>query len=819
MDRPDFLYQKTPSYFIVAISVLGYIAVFAIFFEQAGIGIASLAILPVIIASWYLGTKGGIVVAVICVLSNTLILIMQTHPFSEIYREPGHLIGSFSLILLAIVFGKFTTVIHERRDALRKLEQYEKERASHTKFLELLNQITAKALEADNLQITLEILTEKLAYLFSADDAFFSLWDATRDVPIPTTAFGSMKDIFPYIQFEPGEKTLTASVMKAKHPIPVTDIENCEYMSRRVASIFPSRSMLGIPLITQQRKLGSILLGYVRKRIFDGEMILHAEITAEQIALVLSKSQLLEEERKQVRQLTALHDVALVSIETDDQDQLIEKVTNIIGQNLFPDNFGILLMDQTQQVLKAHPSYRFHSAEKREITDVLLGTGVSGEVAQTGQSLRIGNVRRVLNYLDMDSRTMSELCVPIKFKEQVLGVVNAESTKRDAFTEDDERLLVTLAGQLDIALERLRKAQDERKWLDQLAHSNDLIYSIAQITTQIERSLTTEAIVQTLGKELENLELTCIMAVYDNQHKMFTINYTSLSPDFLEIVENGLGYPLLQYSFPQHKLNAIMNAESMSRLAIITKPDEEIKAIFTHINEAGIAVILEKIGVTQGVEPLRLPLVFEENLLGVLWVWGRNITRSDLPIMSIFAKQIGVSLERARLFQEVQSLALTDPLTDLQNRRSIFELGRIEFSRAERMDRLFSCMMLDLDHFKQVNDDHGHQIGDQVLHEFAMRCQNSVREIDLVGRYGGEELIILLPETDRDTAVQVAERLRACIAEKPFHIQDINIDLTVSIGVATKDENTNHLEALIARADQALYIAKHKGRNRVAISR
>jgi diguanylate cyclase (GGDEF)-like protein len=526
----------------------------------------------------------------------------------------------------------------------------------------------------------------------------------------------------------------------------------------------------------------------------------------------------LEDERKQVRQLTALHDVAMLATEADNQDQLIEQVTNIIGQNLFPDNVGILLLDQEQQVLRAHPSYRFHSTEKREISDVQLGIGVSGEVARTGQSQRIGNVRRIQNYLDMDDRTISELCVPIKFKEQVLGVINAESTKRDAFTEDDERLLVTLAGQLATALEQLRKADDERKWLGRLAHANALIYSIAQITTQIERSLTTDAIVQTLGTELENINLTCIMAVYDQDRKTFTINYTSLPPHFLEIVETGLGYPLIHYTFPHHKLNTILNTEDMLRPSVISDPEEEIEALFTDINKHGVLPLLEKIGVTRGIEPLRLPLVFEENLLGVLWVWGKDITRSDLPIMSIFAKQIGISLERARLFQEVQSLALTDPLTDLQNRRSIFELGKIEFSRAERMNRPFCCMMLDIDHFKQVNDQYGHQIGDFVLREFARCCQTSVRDVDLVGRYGGEELIILLPETDRDTAVQVAERLRLSISQERIKIDAHEIRVTVSIGVAAKDENTQHFEALIARADQALYIAKHKGRNRVAIS-
>jgi diguanylate cyclase (GGDEF)-like protein len=187
--------------------------------------------------------------------------------------------------------------------------------------------------------------------------------------------------------------------------------------------------------------------------------------------------------------------------------------------------------------------------------------------------------------------------------------------------------------------------------------------------------------------------------------------------------------------------------------------------------------------------------------------------------MSIFAKQIGVSLERARLFQEVQSLALTDPLTGLQNRRSLFELGRVEFSRAHRMDRSFCCMMLDLDHFKQINDNYGHLIGDQVLQEFADLCKNSVRAVDLIGRYGGEELVILMPETDRETAMQVAERLRSSVEEAPIQVSNGIINLTASIGVAAKDEYTTDLETLIARADQAMYIAKHKGRNCVAMSK
>jgi diguanylate cyclase (GGDEF)-like protein len=816
-DMNIFAYRENERapYVVSIIAYAIYVAVFALYHERLGIGVAALAIIPVIAASWYFGITGGVLTALLSVLANVVIIVAMDGTHAKVFENPGDVIGTFMLLFIGVMIGRIGTITRERREALLKLEKYEEDRRSHTDFLERLNSITSRALEADSLPSTLKILVDKIGKLFDADDTYFSLWDETRRIPIPVAASGSMSDIYPFVQFEPGDQTLAKSVMEAQQPIAIPDIENTPYMSPRVALIFPDRSMLGLPLIAQHRNLGALLLGYRKPHSFDESGLLHARATAEQVALVLSKSLLLEEERKQVRQLTALHDISLIAIDVDNEDELIVRVTDIIGRNLFPDNFGILLLDEQAEILHAHPSYRFFSAEERHMMDVPLEKGVTGKVARTGKAERIGNVRRVEEYIDIDDRTISELCVPIKFKERILGVINAESTKRDAFTEDDERLLITLAGQIATAIEQIRKAQAERRWLDQLAHSNDLIYALAQITTHIEKAFSIDDIIRNLGTELSQINLTCIMAVYDKERALFTVHYTSLDSRFLEIVETGLGHPLIRYTFSRDRLKL----ENILYPTALANVEDEIEKLFVNTRRQGISEILKQIGVGPGTEPLRLPLVFEENLLGILWIWGKGLTRADLPIMSIFAKQIGVSLERARLFQEVQSLALTDPLTGLQNRRSLFELGRVEFVRAQRMQRPFCCMMLDLDHFKQVNDRYGHVVGDQVLQEFAKRCSSSVREVDMVGRYGGEELIILLPETDRPTSIQVAERLRASIADTPIKIFDQEISVTTSIGVATQDENTMDLETLIARADQAMYIAKHKGRNRVAISK
>lgn len=818
MDRILLPQNRIFPLFIVILSLVLYTVVFVLYDSSAGEGIVSLSLVPVIFGSWYFGVRGGLLTAAVTVLVSILLRHLPDQSYTLAFGNPNLIIGSSSLFFTAFIVGRLATVTRERREAIHKLEMYEKERRAHTKFLELLNGITGRALEADHLEATLGILVEEIGRLFEADDCFFSYWDEARGIPVPTAAYGSMSDIFPYMNFEPGGLTLSMSVINAGRPLAVTNMENSPHIEPKVAMVFPSRSMLGLPLIVQDRKLGTLLLGHNNRRSFDNDDMIHAELTAEQVALVLSKSQLLEEERKQVKQLTALHEVARVSTHVDNEDALIESVTDIIGRNLFPDNFGILLLDEGGEFLRPHPSYRFFSSKQIAANDVRIGKGVTGQVALTRQPQLIGNVRRLKHYLDIDERTISELCVPILFKEQLLGVINAESTKRDAFNADDERLLVTLAGQLATAIEQIRKAQAERKWLDQLAHSNELTYSLAHITTHIERALDRDEIVRTLELELQKIGLFCATAFYNADRALFTFHSTSMEPVRLAAFEQFIGVQLVNFSFSLEALKSKLNLDHVDQPAVVEDPLNEMQIFFSDRQEKGVSDLLEGIGINGTAELLRLPLLFEQNLLGILWVWGEGVFGTDLPVMSIFAKQIGISLERARLFKEVQELALTDPLTGLSNRRSLFELGRIEFARAHRMKRPFCCMMLDLDHFKQVNDNYGHQAGDMVLKEFANLCQRSVREVDLIGRYGGEEIVIFLPETDMKIALMVAERLRQSVAGATLKAGSQEVPLTVSIGVAQKDDHTLELETLLARADQAMYIAKHKGRNRVAIS-
>jgi diguanylate cyclase (GGDEF)-like protein len=213
-----------------------------------------------------------------------------------------------------------------------------------------------------------------------------------------------------------------------------------------------------------------------------------------------------------------------------------------------------------------------------------------------------------------------------------------------------------------------------------------------------------------------------------------------------------------------------------------------------------------------------LPLRAHGELIGYLTVDSKQVgaySQQDAALVQAFADEVAIAISNARLFLQVQHLAITDPLTNLHNRRYFFEAARIEMDRAQRYERPLSIIMLDIDHFKLVNDTYGHLAGDRVLTTVAARCLEKLRSIDLSARYGGEEFVFLLPETDIERAHQVAGRLRAVLMDEPIDASEHQIAISVSLGLAEMGNNCFDLQGLIHRADQALYVTKDTGRGRI----
>lgn len=220
---------------------------------------------------------------------------------------------------------------------------------------------------------------------------------------------------------------------------------------------------------------------------------------------------------------------------------------------------------------------------------------------------------------------------------------------------------------------------------------------------------------------------------------------------------------------------------------------------------------------------IAVPLYSQERLMGVLVTYRRDEERpfaqDEFETVAFLAEQGGVAIENVRLHEEAQRLSLTDGLTGVWNRRYFQMQFRQVLATAQRFERPFSVLMMDLDHFKEVNDRHGHQRGDALLIEFSQRVTHLLREVDTFARYGGEEFICLLSETDVQGAVTTAEKIHDAIKGTPFGNMDEElINLTVSIGVSSYPEHGDTFKSLVEAADQALYRAKQSGRDRVCLA-
>lgn len=214
---------------------------------------------------------------------------------------------------------------------------------------------------------------------------------------------------------------------------------------------------------------------------------------------------------------------------------------------------------------------------------------------------------------------------------------------------------------------------------------------------------------------------------------------------------------------------------------------------------------------------LLYPLIVHEQLLGVAH-WTRPtsqpFTSADVARLDSLVPQAAIAFENVRVRGEMHNLAATDGLTGMWNHRRMYELLREEMRRAARYHRALAVLMLDVDSFKTFNDTYGHPQGDRLLRNIATILRGAVRNVDHVGRYGGEEFLIILPETSKDQACRLAERIREAVEERAFvQIGDSVIHRTVSVGVAASPEDALNPAELVQRADEALYRAKRAGKN------
>ncbi|MFZ5901957.1 MAG: histidine kinase N-terminal 7TM domain-containing protein [Chloroflexota bacterium] len=492
---------------------------------------------------------------------------------------------------------------------------------------ELLQDIIRAALGKSTLTEMAQVLVDNLGNFIGADHCFLSRWDEDREMVVNVAAYGVPLDDYLNVRVLPGEKNLIRSALEAGQMLVVHDAQDSPHVSRRLAEIFQTRSVLVIPMISNETKLGAVLLGFSKLHQFTSEEIILSEQAAELITLAFAKTLAVEE---------------------------------------------------------SHRRY--------EESETLRRAGST--VAET------------LNLQEATTRLLEQLAFVVP--------------------HDSASVQLLRTGELEI-----------------------------------------------IGGEGWTDPSTVI----------------------------GTRFPI-----PGNNPNTRVIE---TRQPLLLNDPHEIYPDFRIIKHA--AHIRSWLGV---------PLIVHNQIIGLLAIDSREVnhfSQDDIQLASTFASQVAVAIENARLFDEVQQLAITDGLTGLYNRRYFMELAQSEFERARRYKRHLSAMMFDIDHFKKVNDTCGHPFGDMVLQKIAGLCKEKLREADPIARYGGEEFIALIVEAGGKHAKMVGERLRKEVEKMVTQHEKADIRVTVSVGIAEMNNDTPTIESLIARADQALYVAKHKGRNSVIV--
>lgn len=215
-----------------------------------------------------------------------------------------------------------------------------------------------------------------------------------------------------------------------------------------------------------------------------------------------------------------------------------------------------------------------------------------------------------------------------------------------------------------------------------------------------------------------------------------------------------------------------------------------------------------------------VPFPVRDAVIGFLCAYSRQGTLLDnekYRNLQVFCTQIAIGLQKALLYEKVQRLSITDGLTRLYSYRYFRQRLEDELVLAQRYSSVLSLLIFDIDHFKRYNDTYGHLAGDQVLQEVARLLREGAEASHLVARYGGEEMVLIAPETDRDRAMELAEKIRQSVEARTFVVGKDSTRVTVSVGVAAYPHDAKNGLDLVAKADKAMYAAKEGGRNRVVL--
>jgi diguanylate cyclase (GGDEF)-like protein len=483
--------------------------------------------------------------------------------------------------------------------------------------------------------------------------------------------------------------------------------------------------------------------------------------------------------------LAVLFDAGQAVLSTFDLDEVLQRILAIARDYFHLPNVAILLLDKEAQQLRVRSQIGWDPGKDA----ICLGwhEGITGASVLKKQPVYAPDVSEDPRYICAAQSTRSELAIPLMARDEVVGVLDCQSDRLDYFDRETIELLTLFSTQASIALQNARLYSLERERARQL----EAINTIAQQSTAV--------------MELEDL-LVRVCAVIQ---KAFQVSHVSLL-----LREDG---------------DLVMRAHQ-GALTPCSPPGGRFP-----VNQEPWACVISSSGTIiekdlRGMpEPLRLfresasrmsiPLISFGQTLGVLTLHSSQpnaFRENELQSLESVADICANSIQNAHYIERVKQLAYLDGLTGIFNRR-FFELRILEeIERARRYGSGMAVIMADIDQFKQLNDEFGHLLGDEVLRQVSSLFHQQLRKIDVVCRYGGEEFAILLTQITTHQAVAIAEKLRRLVAS--FQFPGVPRTITISAGVAAFPAHGKTRDEIVRAADSGLYAAKQAGRNRICLA-
>lgn len=422
-----------------------------------------------------------------------------------------------------------------------------------------------------------------------------------------------------------------------------------------------------------------------------------------------------------------------------------------------------------------------------------LGVGLTGRCAATLGVVYAPDVRADPSYLGVVPECASELCIPIAVRQELLGVLALQSTERDAFSKEDEELLVAFSQVVALALIHARANELRQRDIAELQAVNE----VARRAASLDLAATLDAVVRAF--QVTTTSDSTAIYLYHPEQRHLTVEALTFDPQY---------YPL---DYQQRvRANPLPIGQGLVGWAAEHREAAMIADVAQDARPRQIAGVP-----LESKAAIVVPLMAEDRLLGVIRAVKMGVgsyTPDHFRFAQTLAHQAALAIAAAQAHHAVRQLSLTDDLTGLPNARALTARLQEEIDRALRYRRPLALLIIDSDALKRVNDALGHEAGNQLLVDLARTTRTQVRSTDFVARYGGDEFVVILTETDITEGLVKAEQLRAALARTYAP----ELACTVSIGIAALSSATADAIALFRAADAALYEAKRLGKGRVA---